>query len=112
MTGARSMDHATPSHRPRIIEALIETFGFSPLLASIVAAFFLLLGGAAVLWLFLSAPPRSVTIMTGPPGSSFQRNAGLYQQRLAQRGLSVKILPSAGSQENLQQLKNPASGVD
>jgi len=102
------------SRRSKLVTALIETFGFSPLLASIVALFLLGLGGAAILWLVLSAPPRSITISSGPPGSSFQRHVESYQKELKRRdsGIDLKIVPSGGSLENLQRLQAPDSGVD
>ena len=105
--------HSTrDKHRFRIVTALIETFGFSPLLASIVALFLLMLGVAAVVWLWLSAPPRVVTITSGPEGSSFQRYAEAYQRELAEEGVTLRILPSAGSLENLKRLESADSGVD
>jgi len=103
-----------PSHsrRPKIVTALIETFGFSPLLATLVALFLLGLGAAAILWIMLSAPPRSITITSGPAGSSFQRHAEAYQKALAAHGITLKIVPSNGSLENLQRLQAGGSGVD
>jgi TRAP-type uncharacterized transport system substrate-binding protein len=98
--------------RPKLVAALIETFGFSPLLASIVAMFLVGLGGAAILWLVLSAPPRTLTITSGPPGSSFQRNAEAYQKLLAEEKVTLRIVPSGGSQDNLKRLQDPNSGVD
>ena len=105
-----------PSHsrRPKLVTALIETFGFSPLLASIAALFLMGLTGAAILWIVLSAPPRSITIVTGPPGSTFQRYAEKYQEELVKRhsGITLKIVSSGGSLDNLQRLKAPDSGID
>lgn len=98
--------------RPKPVTALIETFGFSPLLATLVSLFLLLLGAAAVLWVVLSAPPRTITITSGPPGSTFQRHAEAYQKALAVHGITLKILPSGGSLDNLQRLSAPDSGVD
>lgn len=106
------MSVTSAPRRPKIVTALIETFGFSPLFASIVALFLALLAGAAVLWIFLSAPPRTITISSGPPGSSFQRHAEAYQKALAERGFTLKIVPSDGSRENLQRLQAPDSGID
>jgi TRAP-type uncharacterized transport system substrate-binding protein len=98
--------------RFKLVTTLIETFGFSPWLATAVALFIMCLGLAALVWLWLSAPPRTLTITSGPPGSSFQRNAGLYQEALAARGVTLKILPSAGSAENLRRLELNTDGVD
>jgi hypothetical protein len=100
------------SRRPKLVTALIETFGFSPLLASLTALFLLSLAAAALLWVWLSAPPRSITITSGPPGSSFQSNAEAYQTALAERGITLHIVPSGGSLDNLQRLEAKDSGVD
>lgn len=100
------------SRRPKLVTALVETFGFSPLLASVVALFLLLLGAGALLWIVLSAPPRSITITSGPPGSSFQRHAEDYRKALEQHGIILKIVPSDGSLDNLQRLRAADSGID
>jgi TRAP-type uncharacterized transport system substrate-binding protein len=107
-------------HRSKLVAALIETFGFSPLLASVVALFLFVLGGAAVLWVLLSAPPRTITIVTGPPGSMFERyaignvttGAPGYRDELAKHGVTLKILPSDGSLDNLRRLAASDSGID
>ncbi|SCK21076.1 TAXI family TRAP transporter solute-binding subunit [Vogesella sp. LIG4] len=75
----------------------------------------LLLGIAiAVLSLLLSnvAAPTTLTIASGPPGSSFQRNAERYRQLLAREGVTVKVLPSAGAQDNLRLLLDARQKVD
>ncbi len=106
------MQPSRRSRRSKIVTALIETFGFSPLLATVVALFFAFLAAAAMLWIFLSAPPRSITITSGPPGSSFQRHAEAYQRELATHGVTLRIVPSDGSLDNLKRLQAPGSGVE
>ena len=100
------------SRRPKLVNALIETFGFSPWFASAVALFLMVLGAAAILWVVLSAPPRSITIASGPPGSMFERYAEAYRKALAEHGVTLRIVPTAGSLDNLRQLEAPASGVE
>lgn len=56
--------------------------------------------------------PHTVTITSGPKGSSFQRNAEKYKQILAKQGVTVNILPSEGSAENLKKLSDPKVAVD
>lgn len=64
-------------------------------------------------YIFLNtAAPRSLTITSGPAGSTFQRNAERYQKILAREGVSLKILPSDGSSENLKRLADPKLHVD
>jgi TRAP-type uncharacterized transport system substrate-binding protein len=98
--------------RSKLVTTLIETFGFSPWLASVVAAFIFLLAAAGLLWVVLSAPPRTITITSGPPGSSFERHAEAYRVELAKRGVTLKIVPSGGSLDNLQRLQAKDSGID
>lgn len=76
----------------------------------------ILLVGVAVsvaAFLFLNtAAPRSLTLTAGPVGSSFHTNAGKYQKILARDGVTLKILPSDGSAENLRRLADPKQNVD
>ncbi len=108
------MHRPTPPRRFKLVTTLVETFGFSPWLATLVACILAALVAAAVLWLWLSAPPREVTITAGPEGSSFQRHAESYEKGFKKHGVRVKlkVLPSGGSLENLQRLRDPNSGVD
>jgi TRAP transporter TAXI family solute receptor len=75
------------------------------LLAGLVMVF-------AVFWFFHSAPPHTITITSGPTGSSFDLTAAKYQALLKQKGVTLKNLTSEGSQENLERLQNPAREVD
>jgi TRAP transporter TAXI family solute receptor len=71
---------------------------------------------AAVLWAVLRfvqpAPPSTVTISTGPDGSSFQHAAERYAKAFAQNGVKLRAKPSNGSLENLRRIADPASDVD
>lgn len=58
------------------------------------------------------APPSSLTIATGPPGSTFQTAALQYQKILARNGIELKIVTSEGSLDNLNRLTDSNSGVD
>ncbi len=74
-----------------------------------------LIGVTAALAAFLflnTAAPRTLTISAGPAGSSFQRTAERYQKILERDGVSLKILPSDGSGENLKRLADPKQHVD
>ena len=80
--------------------------GLGPILVLCVLAVFLVMH-------FLSpAPPRTLTMSGGPPGSTFSRVADRYKKILARSGITLKILDSRGSLENLQRLVEPKSGVD
>ena len=58
------------------------------------------------------APPDTLSIAGGPEGSSFRSIAEKYQKILARSGITLKIVPSEGSLDNLKRLADPKSGVD
>jgi TRAP-type uncharacterized transport system substrate-binding protein len=58
------------------------------------------------------APPDTLTISSGPEGSSFRSIAERYQKILAGSGVRLTILPSNGSLENLNRLSDPHQNVD
>jgi TRAP-type uncharacterized transport system substrate-binding protein len=89
-----------------------DNFGLSRTVSLVVVCFISLVTFLTIYWFIHSAPPRVVTITTGPEGSVFWRNATNYLQILARNGVKLKILTSEGSLENLQRLENLASGVD
>jgi len=70
----------------------------------------------ALVWLTLhfvhTAPPRTLTISAGPKGSTFYNNAERYQKILARNGVTLKILESQGSIDNLHRMADPKSKVD
>jgi len=71
-----------------------------------------LIASIALLIFINSATPNTITITSGPTGSSFQNNAEKYKQILAKNGVTLKILPSEGSMDNLKKLSNPDVSVD
>jgi TRAP-type uncharacterized transport system substrate-binding protein len=95
-----------PPHKVHRIHwwALAQTLG-PILLISVIA-----------LWVTLHyvqpAPPRTLTMATGAPGSTFARAADRYQKILKSNGITLKLVPSQGSIQNLQLLSEPHSGVD
>jgi TRAP-type uncharacterized transport system substrate-binding protein len=100
------------SSRNGMVAALSETFGLHFVVATLLVVGSALLVLAAFAWVVHSIPPRTVTLSSGHPGSTFARFARSYQRRLAEHGVELRILPSEGSPENLQRLQDPASGVD
>lgn len=76
----------------------------------------ILLVSAAAIWaairLIQPAPPTTLTITAGPPGSSFWNAAIGYRSILARNGIKLIVLSSEGSQENLERLSNARSGID
>ena len=96
----------------KVLALFTENFGLSRALSLVVVCFISLVVCLAIYWFIHSAPPRLLTITSGPPGSTFERNAEKYRTILARNGVTLKILPSQGSLENLQRLETPSSGVD
>jgi TRAP-type uncharacterized transport system substrate-binding protein len=58
------------------------------------------------------APPRTLTIAAGARGSAFDVDAQRYAKYLARYDITLKIVPSQGSIENLKLLSDPHSHVD
>ncbi len=106
------MKEARKSVLNRVAAPFMEMFGLSrPVAVSTV----LLLSGIVVFaffWFFHSAPPHRITITSGGPGTSFETNAMKYRAILARNGVTLKVLPSEGSLQNLQRLEDPAIKVD
>jgi hypothetical protein len=94
------------------IAPFTETFGLSKVAATITFLLIIAILVAGLFWFFHSAPPSTITIITGPAGSSFETNAFRYKQILASNGVTLKILNSRGSLENLQRLTQPNARVD
>jgi hypothetical protein len=89
-----------------------ETFGWGPgatLGAIIFTALVLIM---SVFWFFYSAPPTTIIMTSGDEGSVFKKNAERYAKILERNGVTLKILPSEGSLENLERLADPSFRVD
>ncbi|GGP21627.1 TAXI family TRAP transporter solute-binding subunit [Silvimonas iriomotensis] len=65
-----------------------------------------------VVWLFEPAPPKTIVISAGPPDGSFLPAAEEYKKILARNGITLKVLPSDGSLQNLHRLLDPHQHVD
>jgi hypothetical protein len=103
-TREKSVSHA--------LSTFTETFGLSRTAAMAVMLFVSAVILLAIFWFIHSAPPRTLTISSGPPDSSFERVAEKYRDILSSNGVTLKILTSQGSIENLQRLGDPAQRVD
>ena len=90
----------------------MDNFGLSRGMALAASVLVVLVLAGAVGWFFWSAPPDTLTITAGLPGSSFETNAVKYRDILARNGIRLKILRSQGSQENLERLEDPSARVD
>jgi hypothetical protein len=91
---------------------LVATFGRGMVIA-IGMILVVCLAASAAAFLFLNtAAPSTLTITSGPADSTFYRYAERYQKILAREGVTLKILPSDGSPENLNRLADTKAHVD
>jgi TRAP-type uncharacterized transport system substrate-binding protein len=65
----------------------------------------------AVIFLLSTMPPRSIAMATGPHGGGYYEIGRKYQALLARSGVQLRLVPTAGSLENLALLRDPHSGV-
>ncbi len=98
--------------RPKMVAVLIETFGLNPTVATAVVLLIALVCAFAIFWFIRSAPPRTLVVTSGPAGSSFQRYADSYAKILAKEGVTLRVLPSQGSIENLTRLDSSQPDID
>lgn len=63
-------------------------------------------------WLVDPSPPDQLTLSTGQENSAYEALGKQYAASLGKLGIRVTLKPSLGSQENLQRLKDPVSGID
>jgi hypothetical protein len=76
-----------------------------------IALVFVALFGLAV-WVADPAPPKTITISAGPHDSSLLNTANTYKKILAGNGITLNVLESDGSVQNLQRLMDPKQHVD
>jgi TRAP-type uncharacterized transport system substrate-binding protein len=112
--GAR-IDMSQPTGRkqpPRIVARFVAiswrdlALTFGPILLISAVAIYL------AVRLIQPAPPSTLTISAGTKGSSFWTSAQKYKTILARNGVTLNVLESEGSLDNLQRLDDPKSNVD
>jgi TRAP transporter TAXI family solute receptor len=89
-----------------------EVFGLgrAAVLSAAISIFVVLVLG--IFLFFHLAPPNSITITSGPDGSMFRRIAERYAKILQRNGVTLRILPSEGSVDNIKRLADASSKVD
>ena len=96
---------------PRVVR---ETLISARDLAIAWGPFFLL--GVALLagayFLLDPAPPKRVTLATGPEQSAYAEFGRRYAEELRRYGITVELRPTLGSRENLRLLRNRKESVD
>ena len=96
----------------RSLAKLTNLFGRGQIVSIGVILSTSLLIGAAIFVYLDSTAPNTITISSGPKGSTFQNFAEKYKDILAKEGVTVKIVASEGSLDNLHKLSNPKFAVD
>ncbi|MDR5834704.1 TAXI family TRAP transporter solute-binding subunit [Caballeronia sp. LZ034LL] len=79
---------------------------FGPILLVCAAAIYL------AIRLIQPAPPNTLTLAAGPKGSSFWNAAQKYKTILARNRVTLNVLETQGSLDNLTRLEDPHSKVD
>ncbi len=89
-----------------------EAFGLgrAAALSTIILILVAVVGGTFLF--FYLAPPHTIIVSSGPKGSMFERYAERYAKILKQNGVTLRILPSEGSVDNIKRLADPSSKVD
>lgn len=91
-------------HLPRPVKAAL--LGFWDLFTS---ASPLLFAGAGLIWLAYwwlnPMPPKQLTLLTGPEQSAYAEMGDQYAKLLRQHGITVKLVPTEGSADNLRRLQ-------
>jgi TRAP-type uncharacterized transport system substrate-binding protein len=74
--------------------------------------FLLALSGLFIAYQFVEpAPPKSIAIATGPENGAYYNFAQQYRRILARDGITLTVLPTKGSVENLQMLESGAASL-
>jgi len=82
----------------------LKTFG--PALVIAIA-------GCFIAWQFVNpAPPDTITLAAGQQGGAYLLYAGRYREILAREGITLNILETAGSVENIKLLEEGPDTVD
>ena len=89
-----------------------EIFGLGRAAALSAVISILVVLALGIFLFFYLAPPNTITITSGPEGSTFRRTAERYAKILQRNGVTLKILPSEGSVDNIKRLADPSSKVD
>ncbi|MGF6776290.1 TAXI family TRAP transporter solute-binding subunit [Paraburkholderia sp. GAS334] len=112
MKFSRGRPGPTDRKAPRLVARFVAiswrdlAVSFGPILLISAAAIYL------AVRLIQPAPPNTLTISAGPEGSSFWNAAQKYKEILARNRITLTVLSSEGSLDNLKRLADPNSKVD
>ncbi|HWH49183.1 MAG TPA: TAXI family TRAP transporter solute-binding subunit [Burkholderiales bacterium] len=83
----------------------------SPFILPAVGLFACLIAFAVLLAVLSPAPPRTVMMATGAPGSAYAEFGERYRELLARHGVTVQLISTNGAVDNLHMLGDVSSGV-
>lgn len=90
-----------------------QQFSWREAFVSILPVLLVLMVSAWAIYRFVDpAPSKHIVISTGEEDSDYNDYAKSYQELLAQDGITLEIMPSAGAAENLARLRDPNGTVD
>ncbi|MDQ5986848.1 MAG: hypothetical protein CSYNP_02581 [Syntrophus sp. SKADARSKE-3] len=96
----------------RLPSILTETFGLGQVAASLTIIMISVIVVLGIFLFFHLAPPGTITMISGPKDSMFERNAEKYARILKRNGVTLKIIPSEGSVDNIKRLADSSSKID
>ena len=96
--------------KPRSMFKEVFGLGRAATLIAVISVFVVLVLG--IFLFFHLAPPNTITLTSGPDGSVFRKTAERYAKILQRNGITLRILPSEGSIDNIKRLADPSSKVD
>lgn len=99
----------SPPSPPSELESIVSTTSRWTILAVLALT---LLGLFLAFKYAQPVPPKRVVMTTGTAGGGYHTFGEAYRAQLARHGITLELMPSAGAVENLERLKNRASGVD
>ena len=71
------------------------------------------LAGFVIAYQFVApAPPRTITMATGSPQGTYFSTGQAYQEILAREGVTLNLINTAGSIENIKLLETASEKVD
>jgi TRAP-type uncharacterized transport system substrate-binding protein len=96
--------------KPRSMFKEVFGLGRAATLIAVISVFVVLVLG--IFLFFHLAPPNTIILTSGPDGSVFSKTAERYAKILQRNGITLRILPSEGSVDNIKRLADPSSKVD
>ncbi|HKQ24877.1 MAG TPA: TAXI family TRAP transporter solute-binding subunit [Burkholderiales bacterium] len=83
----------------------------SPFLLPAISVFAFVVAFAALLAVLSPAPPRTVMMATGAPGSAYAEFGERYRALLARHGVTLELVATNGAVDNVRALGDASSGV-